>query len=77
MNIFIAGPRAITKLDENIYNKLNSICAKNYDILIGDATGIDTTIQNYLQNKEYKNVKVFASNGIARNNIRKLGRGKC
>lgn len=72
MKVFIAGPRAITELDENIYLKLNSICDKNYDVLVGDADGIDTSIQKYLQSKLYKNVRVFASKGIVRNNIRKL-----
>ena len=70
MKVFIAGPRAITELDENIYHKLNSICDKNYDVLVGDADGIDTSIQKFLQSKLYKNVRVFASNGFARNNIR-------
>ena len=68
MKIFIAGPRAIKKLDENICMKLESICDKGYSILVGDAEGIDSSIQKYLQQKLYKNVLVFASNGIARNN---------
>lgn len=72
MKIFIAGPRAITKLDDNIVLKLNNICNKNYDILIGDAKGIDTCVQQYLYSRLYQNVTVFATNGLARNNIRKL-----
>ena len=69
MKVFIAGPRAITKLDDNISTKLNNICKKNYSILIGDANGIDCTVQKFLNSKNYKNVNVYASNGIARNNI--------
>ena len=68
MRVFIAGPRAIKELDEKIYTKLNNICEKEYDILVGDAEGIDSSVQKFLQNKGYKNVIVFASNGIARNN---------
>lgn len=68
MKVFIAGPRAINELDENINIKLNNICEKNYDILVGDADGIDSSIQKFLSEKEYKNVTVFASKGIARNN---------
>lgn len=68
LKVFIAGPRAINELDENICIKLNSICEKNYDVLVGDADGIDSSIQKFLKEKDYKNVTVFASKGIARNN---------
>lgn len=68
MNIFIAGPREIRNLDENIIEKLNNILNKNYNILIGDAKGIDSNVQQFLVNNHYKNVCVYASNGIARNN---------
>ncbi len=68
LKIFIAGPRAISELDENINEKLNSICEKNYDVLVGDANGIDSCIQKFLNDRKYKNVTVFASRGIARNN---------
>lgn len=69
MKVFIAGPRAIKELDNNIRIKINSICDKNYDVLVGDADGIDTSVQNYLKDRDYRNVKIFASKGIARNNI--------
>ncbi len=68
LRIFIAGPRLISELDENINKKLNSICEKGYDVLVGDADGIDSSIQKFLNDRKYKNVTVFASRGIARNN---------
>ena len=68
MNIFIAGPRAITKLDNNIIEKLNYIINKNYNILIGDAKGIDSNIQQFLADNYYEKVCIYASNGLARNN---------
>lgn len=68
MNIFIAGPREITSLDENIIKKLNCIIDKSYSILIGDAKGIDSKVQQFLSDNHYKNVCVYASNGLARNN---------
>lgn len=69
MKVFIAGPRAIKELDNNIRIKINSICDKNYDVLVGDADGIDTSVQKHLQNRAYRNVRIFASKGLARNNI--------
>lgn len=68
MKIFIAGPRAIKELDKNICIKLEHICEKGYEVLVGDADGIDSCIQNFLKIKLYRNVTVFASKGIARNN---------
>lgn len=61
MKVFIAGPRAIHELDENVCKKLENICNKNYDIFIGDAYGIDSCVQKFLNQKLYKNVTVFAS----------------
>ena len=68
MKIFIAGPRAINELDENIVTKLKNICKKNYDVLVGDAKGVDSSVQRFLVKKNYKYVTVYASKGIARNN---------
>ena len=68
MKVFIAEPRIVREIDKNIIFKLENICDKNYEILIGDAAGIDSCVQKFLQFKLYKNVIVFASKGIARNN---------
>lgn len=68
LKVFIAGPRNVNELDKNILIKLENICNKNYDVLIGDAIGMDSYVQQFLHSKLYKNVTVFASNGIVRNN---------
>ncbi len=69
MKIFIAGPRAITRLNQTIATRLNSIISENYTVLVGDANGVDKAIQKYLYEHNFKNVKVFASKGKARNNL--------
>jgi len=69
MKIFIAGPRAITRLDSLVTARLASIADKNYTVLVGDANGADKAIQKYYANINYANVIVYASNGKARNNI--------
>lgn len=68
LKVFIAGPRAIQELDEKIKEKLENICEKNYEVLVGDADGIDSSVQKFLNQKSYRNVKVYASKGLARNN---------
>jgi len=69
MKIFIAGARALSRFDAAVCHKLQSIYEKGYDVLVGDATGVDSAVQHFYAEKNYKNVTVFASNGIARNNI--------
>ena len=69
MKVFIAGPRAVTELDANVLTELENIYNSNYKVIVGDADGIDSCVQRYFNNKDYKNVCVFASNGKARNNI--------
>lgn len=68
MKIFIAGPREINELDENIIKKLKDIYNKEYDVLLGDAKGIDSCVQKFFYGYKYKNVCIYASNGLARNN---------
>lgn len=69
MKVFIAGPRAISRLNSEVLKRIDNIINNSFTILIGDANGVDKTVQNYCAEKKYSNVKIFASNGKARNNI--------
>jgi len=69
MKIFIAGPRAVSELNHAITNRIDNIIKQDFEILVGDASGIDSAIQRECYNKGYKSVKVYASNGSARNNV--------
>lgn len=69
MKIFIAGSREISVLDDYTQVKLDSICSKGYDVLIGDCYGVDALVQSYLSSRKYEKVTVYASIGIARNNL--------
>lgn len=69
MKIFIAGARNIKALDDNVKGHISSICEKGHDILVGDCYGVDASIQMLCVKKNYKNVTIYASNGLARNNI--------
>ncbi len=68
MKVFIGGPLKIKTLKPDVISKLNSIIKKKYKVLIGDANGIDKTIQNYFFNKKYKNVEIYSVNKF-RNNL--------
>lgn len=69
MKVFVAGPRAITKLNNDVKDRLLSVISKGYTVLVGDANGVDRLTQQYLLEQQYKDVIVYASNGVARNNL--------
>lgn len=69
MKVFIGGARQLHLLNKQVIQKLNNILTKNYDILVGDANGIDASVQKYYNDNDYRSVTVYASNGKARNNI--------
>ena len=65
---FIAGPLKIRTLDKNIKERLDNIIRNKIEVLVGDANGVDTAVQEYLNLKKYKNVTVYCIN-YPRNNI--------
>ena len=66
--VFIAGPLKIRTLDKNIKERLDNIIRNKIEVLIGDANGVDTAVQEYLNLKQYSNVTVYCINN-PRNNI--------
>lgn len=69
MNVFIAGPRAISKLNKSVEERLQNIYSSQMTVIVGDANGIDKAIQEYFFRLGYLNVFVYASQGRARCNI--------
>ncbi len=69
MKIFIGGSISIKYLDYKIQAELDKIIKSNAEILVGDAFGIDRLVQNYCYKKSYKNVTVYTSNRLPRNNV--------
>ncbi|MGL6023894.1 MAG: hypothetical protein ACRC0F_04695 [Cetobacterium sp.] len=69
MKIFIAGAIKIKDLKSMVLEKLDGIIEKKFEVLLGDAEGIDSSVQKYFKSKEYKNVKIYCTNNKARNNF--------
>jgi len=69
VNVFVAGPRALSTLDKNVEERLNNIIKQNITVLVGDANGIDKSMQQYFYRENYRNLLVYDSKGKARNNI--------
>lgn len=68
-SIFIAGPRAIKKLNNKVLIKLKRLEENNFTIYVGDANGVDKLIQDFYHSLKYRNVTIFSSNSIPRNNL--------
>ncbi len=69
MKVFIGGSISIKYLDTKVVMLINKYMDQKFEILIGDAYGVDSLVQKHCFNKMYDKVKVYASNGYARNNI--------
>src|SRR4051794_18255530 len=67
--VFIAGSRNIKHLDHKIKERINKLSASNFDVIVGDADGVDASVQAYLFEKGFCNAVVYYSGSQARNNV--------
>jgi hypothetical protein len=58
--VFISGSIAIKKLPLCVEESINKIIMNGMEILVGDADGIDTMVQNYCKRLNYFNVTVYS-----------------
>ena len=68
-NIFISGSMRIKNINELVIDRIENIIRENFTIIVGDADGVDSSIQQILFNKLYENVKVYCAGNYPRNNI--------
>lgn len=69
--VFLSGSRKISRLNNEVRNRLHNIIENNYFVLVGDANGADKALQKYLADMNYPYVTVYCSGKICRNNIGK------
>ena len=67
--VFIAGSRAISRLNEAIRQRLDRVMAEGHHVLVGDANGADCIVQQYLAGQGYANVTVYCTGLKCRNNV--------
>lgn len=68
-SVLIAGSLSIKKISPFFLSRIDNIINENLPIIIGDADGVDRSIQEYLTYKNYQNVTVYYSGNHFRNNI--------
>jgi hypothetical protein len=68
VSVFIAGSRAVSKLNSKVTERLDNIVRQEFTVLIGDANGADKAVQRYLASRHYPNVVVYCME-VCRNNV--------
>lgn len=67
--VFIAGSMNIKNLDRKVKERLAKILDSDLSVVIGDADGADTSIQQYLFEHGANNTVVYCSGAKPRNNV--------
>ena len=69
-SVFVSGKVSYDKpLNRDMRAEVDKIIKANSQILIGDAPGADTRVQEYLAKKGYSNVVVYTTDPQVRNNV--------
>ncbi len=67
--VFIAGSMDIKHLDSAFMDRLDNVIGSKLDIVVGDADGVDTSVQDYLVQRGAASVTVYCSGTAPRNNV--------
>ena len=67
--VFVSGSINIKSLNQDILSRLDNILAADLEVIVGDANGVDSSIQAYLFEREAMNVVVYCVGNKPRNNI--------
>ncbi len=67
--VLVAGSRQISRLPTEVRARLDTMIERGFQILVGDANGVDKAVQRYLADKSYPNVLVHCMKDHCRNNI--------
>jgi hypothetical protein len=67
--VFLSGSRKLSRLNDEVRQRLQTITSQNFSVVIGDANGADKALQTYLADIHYHKVTVFCAGEVCRNNI--------
>lgn len=62
--VFIAGSISISRLHAKVQERIHKIVSSNFNVVVGDADGADSSIQECLRNYQAKNVTVYCTGEI-------------
>lgn len=67
--VFISGSISIKNIDALVHERIRTITESGYEIIVGDADGVDYSVQSMLSDFMYSSVTVYCSGTSPRNNI--------
>lgn len=67
--VFIAGSISISHLHEKVQERINNIVSSDLNVVVGDADGADTSIQECLRAYHASKVTVYCTGEMPRNNV--------
>ncbi len=67
--VFIAGSISISRLHEKVKKRIANVVTSDLDVVVGDADGADTSIQDCLLDSGARHVTVYCSGDQPRNNV--------
>lgn len=67
--VFISGSISIKNLDPRVVERLLNVINLDYQVLVGDADGVDSAVQKYLTSEHASNVIVYCAGDQPRNNF--------
>ncbi len=67
--VFIGGSRRISRLSDEVRDRIDRIVGKDLGVVIGDANGADKAVQRHLRERGHARVEVFCSDEAPRNNV--------
>lgn len=67
--VFIAGSIGIKHLDPKVKLRIDNVVSSGFDVVVGDADGADTSIQQYLFDQGSARTTVFCAGIPPRNNV--------
>jgi len=67
--VFIAGSISISRLHEKVQERINKIVSSDLSVVVGDADGADTSIQQCLHDQRATKVTVYCAGDTPRNNV--------
>lgn len=67
--VFLSGSRKISRINDDIRQRLDNMVSNGLSIVVGDANGADKAMQSYLFQMAYRSVVVFCAGQQCRNNI--------
>lgn len=67
--VFFGGSRSLRQLSSAVRTRLRNVITQGHTVLVGDADGMDKTIQSFFAEEGYRNVVVYCMEGECRNNV--------